>query len=258
MEKTRYFYNRTLDKSVPIPLYFQLKELIIEAIKSGEYKNGSLIPTEKEFSEIYKISRTTVRQAVTELVQEGWLYRVKSKGTFVSTPKINQDFIQRLETFQEQMERSGMTPGTEVLALKVISAVGQVAEALQIGEGDKVIFLHRRRFANGEPILTAETYLPYELCEFVLQHDFVKESLYEILRQSEETEVLCIRRRVEAVEATARDAEYLKMKQGKPVQLFHSIGCNVYGRPIEYSVAWYRGDRNSFEVTVLAEKKNRD
>lgn len=255
--ENNFFQNRILDKSVPIHLYFQLKELIIEAIKSGEYKNGSLIPTEKEFSEIYQISRTTVRQAVTELVQEGWLYRVKSKGTFVSTPKINQDFIQRLETYQEQMERSGMTPETEVLALEVMEASGTVAKALQLEEGQKVIYLHRRRFADGEPILTAETYLPYELCKFVLDHDFEKESLYETLRQSVEAEVLCVHRRVEAVEATAKDVQYLDMKLGKPIQLFHSVGSNAYGRPIEYSVARYRGDRNSFEVTVLAESKNR-
>lgn len=254
--EAQFFYERTLDKSVPIPLYFQLKELIIEAIRSGAYKHGSMIPTEKEFSEIYQISRTTVRQAVTELVQEGWLYRIKSKGTFVSTPKINQDFIQRLETFQEQMARSGMEPGTEVLDLKVVPASEAVAEALQMQGGEAVIYLYRRRFANKEPILLAETYLPYELCKFVLDHDFVQESLYDILKVSEDTEVLRIHRRVEAVEATACDVEYLDMKLGKPVQLFHSIGSNVYGKPVEYSVARYRGDRNSFEVTVFAEKKS--
>ena len=70
-----------LDKSVPIPLYFQLKELILSEIKNGNYPSGSLIPTENELSEAFEISRTTVRQAITELVQEGWLYRVKSKGT---------------------------------------------------------------------------------------------------------------------------------------------------------------------------------
>lgn len=254
--EAQFFYERTLDKSVPIPLYFQLKELIIEAIRSGAYKHGSVIPTEKEFSEMYQISRTTVRQAITELVQEGWLYRIKSKGTFVSTPKINQDFIQRLETFQEQMARSGMTPGTEVLEVKIAYAPEHVAEALEIQPGDKVIYLYRRRFANEEPILLAETWLPYEPCKYVLEHDFVKESLYDILKEKEETEVLRIRRRVEAVEAIACDMEYLDMKPGKPVQLFHSIGTNAYGKPVEFSIARYRGDRNSFEVTVFAEKKD--
>lgn len=253
-EKDNFFYGKELDKSVPIPLYFQLKEMIIEAIKGGKCKRGSMIPTEKEFSEMFLISRTTVRQAITELVQEGWLYRIKSKGTFVSRPKIQQDFIQRLETYQEQMERLGMRPRTEVLGLGMVEAEGHIAESLEISEGSKVIYLHRRRFANNEPILLVESYLPYESCSFIMSHNFVEESLYETLKETDDTEVRQIRRRVEAVEAIECDKEYLNMEEGKPVQLFHSIGCNIYGRPIEYSIARYRGDRNSFEVVIIADK----
>ena len=80
--------RKQLDRSVPIPLYYQLKELILSEIKSGAYRSGDVIPTEKEISAMYELSRTTVRQAVSELVQDGWLYRVKSKGTFVGHPKI--------------------------------------------------------------------------------------------------------------------------------------------------------------------------
>ena len=90
-----------IDKSVPIPLYFQLKELILAEIKEGRYKSGDLIPTEKEISDAFQISRTTVRQAITELVQEGRLYRVKSKGTFVAQPKITQEFIRKIESFND-------------------------------------------------------------------------------------------------------------------------------------------------------------
>ena len=107
-----------INKNTPVPLYFQLKTLILDEIKSGRYKVGDAIPTEKELSEMFEISRTTVRQAVMELVQEGWLYREKSKGTFVAQPKIRQDFIQKIESFNDQITRSGMTPSTEVLALK--------------------------------------------------------------------------------------------------------------------------------------------
>ena len=89
--------EKKLDKTTPVPLYFQLKELIMAEIKNGTYPKDSAIPTEKELSDMFDISRTTVRQAIAEMVQEGWLYRVKSKGTFVSQPKINQDFIQKLE-----------------------------------------------------------------------------------------------------------------------------------------------------------------
>lgn len=250
------FYKKKLDKNIPIPLYFQLKELILAAIKDGSYKKDSLLPTEKEFSEIFGISRTTVRQAIAELVQEGWLYRVKSKGTFVSTPKINQDFISRLVPFAEEMETSGKVPGTEVLELKVIPARDSVAVLLQISPGDSVIYLYRRRFADEEPILTVETYLPYADCAFIMDHDLVNNSLYEIMAEREETEIHCVKRRVEAVEATVGDKKFLGIKKGKPIQLFSSLGYNVYGKPMEYSVARYRADRSSFEVTVFAEKKN--
>ena len=138
---------KQIDKSVPIPLYFQLKTLILEEIKSGNYQVGSIIPTEKEFSEIFQISRTTVRQAITELVQEGWLYRVKSKGTFVSQPKINQNFIQKLESFNDQILRGGMTPSTEVLDFRTLKATKTVAMNLDIKENDPVIYLYRKRLA---------------------------------------------------------------------------------------------------------------
>ena len=118
---------KKLDKTTPVPLYFQLKELIMAEIKNGTYPKDSVIPTEKELSEMFDISRTTVRQAIAELVQEGWLYRVKSKGTFVSQPKINQDFIQKLESYNDQIRRTGRTPRTEVLDFKVMKASQEVA-----------------------------------------------------------------------------------------------------------------------------------
>lgn len=240
-----------IDKSTPVPLYFQLKKLIMEEIRNGTYKVGSLIPTEKELSDTFQISRTTVRQAVTELVQEGWLYRIKSKGTFVSQPKISQDFIKRLESFNDQILRAGMTPSTEVLKLEVQKASSRVAASLELKGKDAVIYLHRKRLANEEPIVTIETYLPYEDCSFILSHDLEKERLYGILNERKETSVFRVNRIVEAVEADARDEQYLNIKKGKPIQFFTSTGYNAYGKPIEYSLARYRGDRNSFEITVF-------
>lgn len=244
-----------IDKSVPIPLYFQLKTLILEEIKAGNYKVGSIIPTEKEFSDAFLISRTTVRQAITELVQEGWLYRIKSKGTFIAQPKINQDFIKKLESFNDQIMRAGMTPSTEVLDLKTIRADSAAATNLKLKENDPVIYLYRKRLADGEPIVTIETYLPFSLCAFVLEHDLSKERLYSILNQSTETAVFRVKRIVEAVEADKNDEIYLNIKEGKPIQHFSSVGYNAYDCPIEYSLARYRGDRNSFEITVFPEVK---
>lgn len=233
-------WEKKLDKNTPIPLYFQLKELILAEIKNGAYPKDSAIPTEKELSKIFDISRTTVRQAIVELVQEGWLYRVKSKGTFVSRPKINQDFMQKMESYNDQIQRTGRTPRTEVLDFKVINAAPEIAEKLQIQMGDKVVYLYRKRYADEDPIVVLRTYLPYEKCSFVMEHDFEKESLYSVLSENDSVKISFIKRRVEVMEATSDDAIKLNMKRGKPIQFFASVGYNVFGDPIEYSLARYR------------------
>lgn len=240
-----------LDKSVPIPLYYQLKTLLLEEIKSNAYPVDSMIPTEKEISEMFEISRTTVRQAITELVREGWLYRVKSKGTFVAQRKIKQDFIRRLESFNEQIERTGRRPGTELLALEVVEMPERAAEAFGAAPGEKVVYLHRKRSADDEPLVTVETYLPYPKCAFLMQHNMAKESMYNVLAEREETRICRVSRILEAVAANAQDARLLNIRTGKPVHLFHTVGYNQYDQPIEFSIARYRGDRNRFEVDLL-------
>ncbi len=250
-----FLENKQLDKSVPIPLYFQLKTLLLEEIKSGKYEVDSLIPTEKEISEMLGISRTTVRQAITELVREGWLYRIKSKGTFIARKKINQDFLQRLETFSEQMNRIGVAPSTEVLKFETVQADREVAENLRIKEGDPVIYLFRRRFGDEVPVVTVKTYLPYEKCSFLMDCDFKNNSLYDSLAVRGATRIYSARRFVEAVAADSEDSKYLNIKKGAPVQLFHTIGYNQDGIPLEYSIARYRGDMSSFQLNVYVEQR---
>jgi GntR family transcriptional regulator len=242
--------DRALDRDVPIPLYFQLKQILLSGIKSGAYPVDAAIPTEKELSELFGISRTTVRQAVTELRHEGWLYSVKSKGTFVKAAKIKQDFIKRLESFNEQIARAGGVPSTEVLALKIERATARDAEQFDIPEGEKMVLLWRRRFADGEPIVTVRTLLPIDRCGFVLERDFRRESLYDVLSGRPESRVHRVTRVLEAVAADAEDARLLDIPAGAPVQFSKTIGLNAAGQGVEYSLARYRGDRNRFEVEL--------
>ena len=111
-----------INRSLPIPLYYQLKERILTEIKNGDYPRDSIIPTELELSSMFDLSRTTVRQAISELVQEGWLYRLPSKGTFVGSPKISQDLIKKIKSFNQTITEQGMIPRTEVITLKKIKA----------------------------------------------------------------------------------------------------------------------------------------
>lgn len=243
-----------IDKSIPVPLYYQLKDQLMNMIREGTLSRDELLPTEMDFTQQLGISRTTVRQAFTELAAEGWVYRVKSKGTFVSAPKMTQDFISRLLTYEDEMKQLGKVPSTKLLSMQIVTPPAHAAAALDMQDGQHALYLHRLRFADSDPIVTVETYLPLPACDFVQQHDLEQESLYKTLSAREETTVFSIHRKVEAVEANAADVEYLQMRKGKPVQLFHSIGYNRMRRPIEYSIARYRADRSSFEVTVFADQ----
>ncbi len=242
--------QNTIDRSTPIPLYFQLKQMLLTAMKDGTYPPGSMIPTENELVETYSISRTTVRQAITELVQEGRLTRIKSKGTFVTDPKINRSFLSRIEPYNVQMEREGHAPSTEVLALGSKRADEYVAENLGIAVNDPVIFLQRRRFADDVSVVVIDTYLPDSYCHSLLKVDFSAQSLYDELSASDRTRIVRIHRRIEATSATKPDAKHLEIAAKEPVLQTFSTGYNIYDEAIEFSIARYRGDRIAFDIDV--------
>ena len=247
--------EKVLDKNTPIPLYFQLEKLIMEEIENGAYPVGSMIPTEKELSQMFGISRTTVRQAIADLVRKEQLYRIKSKGTFVAQPKISQGFIQSIQSFDDDVRSEGRNPSTQVLDLRELELPEEVAFQLGVPAGTRAVYLYRRRCADGEPIVRVETYLPYELCSFTLTHDFATESLYQVLSEREETDVTHVTRTCEARLATAEDVAVLNMKRGRPIHYFVSQGRNREGRLIEYSIARYRGDQSTFRVELHKEAR---
>lgn len=245
--------EKTLDKNTPIPLYFQLEKLILEEIENGTYPVGSMIPTEKELSQIFDISRTTVRQAIADLVRKEQLYRIKSKGTFVARPKISQGFIQSIQSFDEDVLGANRVPSTEVLDLKTMELPEEVAFQMDLPTNTKAIYLYRKRYADADPIVRVMTYLPYEPCSFVLEHDMNSESLYQVLSRREETRVTHIIRTCEARSANAEDAAVLCVKRGRPIHYFVSMGYNKSGKLIEYSIARYRGDQSRFRVELTRE-----
>lgn len=245
--------NRILDKTVPIPLYYQLKTILNEEISNGSYPPDSPIPTESEISLMFAISLTTVRQAITEMVQEGKLYRLKSKGTFVAHPKINQGFMKQLQSFNDEIAASGRVPSTKVLSLEVVPIPEIMAEYGGLSPTSKSIMLYRKRMADGEPIVRVRTYLAYDECSFLLNHDLEVESMYQVLSASAETKICRVSRICEARAADREDVKILGMRLGQPVHYFNTFGYNANGRLIEYSIAHYVGDSNQFHVDIMLE-----
>jgi len=243
------FGTRMIDKETPIPMYFQLKNIILNEMKSGNLAQGDVLPTELEFGQMFNLSRTTIRQAIVELVSEGYLYRVKGKGTFVAKPKLVQDFMRKIESYNEQMARLNLTPKTKVILNRRIKASKEIAENLNVRKGDEVVHLKRLRYANDEPIVVLDTYLIIE-CKNILNMDMEKKGLYDYLSLHQKTKISRVVRQFEAVGASKEQSNYLQIKTGHPVQLVTTVGFNADGKPVEFSIANYRGDKNKFVVEL--------
>lgn len=249
-EGTIMLENTALDRSLSTPLYHQLKTILDEAIQSGEFPVGSCIPTEKQLSALYGVSRITVRQAIAELVQEGKFYRIKSKGTFVAAPKLDQEFATKLLTFNEDIRNNNQTPSTQVLEQDVRPMQPWLIEQAGCQADAQVVYLYRLRCANGEPVVRVKSYLPHDRCAHVLDYDLNQESLYDILGRDPDRKVVKVIRTCKAIAAAQEDEKLLHVKKGAPIHYFATYGYNRNGELMEYSEAFYRGDRNQFRMEI--------
>lgn len=245
-----------LDKKVPIPLYYQLKKGLLGLIESGKLVEGDMLPAENILCELFQISRPTVRQALAQLEDEGLLSRHKGKGTFIARPKVKNFFLSQLESFNDEISSKGMTPHTVVLELSQVVGRPECNAKLELPFEEPLLLLSRLRFADGVPVVFLETYLPYKRFECLLKCDFINESLYYQMERSCGARVLYARREIEAAAARHKEAEHLGISVGRPICLVRSVAYAVdIEKPVEYSIARYRGDRMKFSVDTYRDAK---
>lgn len=245
--------QKRIDKQIPIPLYYQLKELLKEDIKTMDV--GDPIPTEQELCKHFAISRPTVRQAIAELVSEGYLRRSKGKGTFIAQPKIDQDFLLVLESFNREMREKGLAPSTEVLTLEVIT-VGEdtISQNLQLNSGESVVYIRRLRYVGDWPMVLVSSFVPYKKVPGLENRDLERESLYELIEHVYGLSIGRAVRSLEAVLADEEEAHQLDLSLGAAIQYIETRAYLTDGTPIEYSEAWYRGELTRFTFE-LSQKK---
>ncbi|PKM95290.1 MAG: GntR family transcriptional regulator [Firmicutes bacterium HGW-Firmicutes-1] len=251
MTQIEKFQQYTLDKSAIIPLYFQVKNLLVDMLVKGHLSPGDMIPTEYELCTAFNISRTTIRQALTELVQEGVFYRVKGRGTFVTQEKIHHNLCFEKSLFTNALIEKGITPSTRVLELKTIPAPIEVATSLNLPVGTDIISLKRLRYADNEPVLISHSYLPYSLCKHIYQHDLNNDSLAHVLSKSIYTKLAHTHYSLEAAIATKEDCDLLSISKTTAILFAHSLGYNKFDTPIDYTLSRYRGDKNVFIMDQL-------
>lgn len=243
-----------LNNESPIPLYYQLKSFIENQIKAGIWKPGMKISSELELSQQFQISRTTVRQAIGDLVNEAKLERIQGRGTFVA--EINPDKqIQRITGFSHEMKARGLVPSSEILKFKIINPPRHIARDLKIEESDHVIILQRLRKGSGKNIAIESAYFRYDRFHELLSIDLSNNSLYETMVREFNTIPKFSRQEIEAIHCPAEEAGLLGIETGAPVFLFHTIAFDQNDQPFERTEGYYRGDRYKIKMSVVNTQK---
>lgn len=239
--------TNTIDKEVPIPYHYQLRELLRGEIGAGRWAVGEQLPSERELCEVFELSRTTVREAIEALVNEGLLRREKGRGTFVAEPKMVESVLQSSPS-SDSMAEQGIPVQTKVLRVDVITAPYVVVQELRLATDDRVIVADRVRSVFNEPILICTSYVPQKLCPTLVNDDLAQYSLHGILDKKYGLTVVGEKRYMEAVAANELEAEVLKTAPGTPLMLIESTGYTRGGLPVEYFKSRHRGDRTRFLV----------
>ena len=235
-----------LDKRNPLPLYYQLKEVLLARIQSGEWAPGQQLPSERALCDQFEVSRITVRQALADLEQEGWLIRDQGRGAFVSRPRIEQRLSQ-LTSFTQDMRARGQRPGAIVLEQALVRPTTLVAHRLRLDARQRqVILLKRLRTANDEPIAVEKAFLNYRLCRQILHDDLSHRSLYAWLTERCEIVPARAEQQIQAAACPPEEARLLKVKPGSPALYIHRTTYSQSGQPFEMVESYYRGDKYVF------------
>lgn len=236
-----------IDKYSPLPIYYQIEEAIKGRIEKGELQEGEMIPSEREYAETYGISRMTVRQAITNLVNDGYLTRRKGKGTFVANQKIEQRL--GLTSFTEDMKARGLKPSTKLIDFQISEARGKIAAGLGIHPGDEIYEIQRVRLADNIPMALETTYLAADLVKGLNQR-IVQGSLYQFVEEELGLNIDYATQELEASVARETESEVLRIAKGTPVLLIRRYTYLKDGRPLELVQSIYRGDRYKFIIDM--------
>lgn len=244
-----------------IPLYEQLVSYIKIQIQSGVLKAGEQMITEKTLCEVLNISRTTVRQCMDRLADEGLIIRYRGKGSFIADPKLKRN-INYLYNFTENIRSIGAIPTSIVLTKEVIDITdNRIIELLQLPKSQpKAFHLIRLRCANGVPLLMENTYIPYYLCNGIEELNFESTSLYDTLSNQYSLNLYHACETIESIIIKGKVANVLKCNSNIPGYEIERISHLDSGYVFELTTSTTRADKCIFRLELYkntASNKNK-
>lgn len=242
-----------LENNNAVPLYAQLKEKIISAINNEELKYGDRIETEQEIMKRYNLSRITVRRAITELVDEGYLVKRQGKGTFVVKNKIarkivyNSDSL-KIMSFTKELKENNIKASSKIIELKVINGLEDYNEKLLLDKNEKLLYMKRVRYANESPMTIEENYFPYERFKFLL-NEKIDGSLYQLLEEKYNIfPTRSSRQEIEIVRSDEEQSKLLNVPVFEPLFYFFGITYDEKNTPIHIAKRYIIGSKYKFIV----------
>lgn len=237
----------TVDRSSPVPLYYQVAQQFEHAIRSGTLLPGTRLDNEIQLAERLGLSRPTVRQAIGYLVDQGLIVRKRGVGTQVVHSQVRRPL--ELTSLYDDLSTAGAEPTTKVRVLGNRDADDDVAAALEIPVGTPVVHLERIRYADGEPLALMTNVLPAGLVDLTEEH-LEHSGLYQLFRDHG-IHLHLAKQRVGARGATADEARHLDEPAGAALLTMSRVAYDTAGRPVEYGSHVYRASRYTFELTLV-------
>ncbi|MET7492722.1 GntR family transcriptional regulator [Streptomyces sp900116325] len=236
-----------VDRSSPVPLYYQLSQQLEAAIEQGRLAPGSLLGNEIDLAARLGLSRPTVRQAIQSLVDKGLMVRRRGVGTQVVHSQVKRPL--ELSSLYDDLEAAGQRPATRVLCNRIEPATARVAAALGVPEGADVHLVERLRSAHDEPMALLRNHVPAGLVDLGTER-LEATGLYRIMRAAGIT-LHSARQNVGARLATAEEAAQLAEPEGAPLLTMERTTYDDTGRAVEFASHVYRASRYAFDFQLL-------
>jgi GntR family transcriptional regulator len=238
----------SIDRSSPVPLYFQIAEQLRHAMESGDLTPGTRLATEIDLAKHLGVSRPTMRKAMEHLLGKGLVVRQRGVGTRVVSPKVLRCL--ELSSLYDDLQNSGQQPTTEVLSNSIESASAEIASVLAVAEGSPVLTIVRVRSARDQPIAKMTNYLPAHRLTVTTQ-ELQAHGLYQLMRLAGITLHSAIQV-IGARTATATEARLLGERKGAALLTMQRTAFDDRRAIVEYGNHIYYAARYSFEMSLLA------
>ncbi len=240
-----------LDKTSPMPLYEQLRQALLEAIISGSIQEGTKLPTEEELCDQLGISRPVARQAYSALIAEGYVERMRGRGTFVHRQENRGRFLNAQLSFAKEMDILGKTHRTEMLFQEWVSGDLTLASKLNLDLDERCYHISRMRYVDDKPFVLVENYIPESAFPGIERFDLAKRSLYEVFEKEYRVRIIRARRMIRAQTADRKFAELFGVPCGSPVLYITNVAVDQNDRPVDFSKEYLDGVTQKFEFDVV-------